>query len=149
MPKRKTAKQNTQFWSKLNVSHGPNCIISFFSPISLVKICHFETKVWKHFVLKQLNALCRNVSLSTLDSVFQNHRGINQDGTRVFMKRHSAFISVSDHKLNRQSSDLIEIKYFSSKDSEALEVPQRVCEIWDLGHFLTSNWNKPQGTWLN
>lgn len=39
------------------------------------------------------------------------------------MKRQGACISGNDHKLNKEDSDLIEIKYFSLKDSEVLEVP--------------------------
>lgn len=83
------------------------------------------------------------------NSVFQKHRGIYQDRIRDFLKRHGACISENNHKISRQGSDLIEIKYFSSKDRETLELPQRVCEVLVLGNFLTSNWDKTQGTELN
>lgn len=62
------------------------------------------------------------------------------------MKRQGACISGNDHKLNKEGSDLIEIKCFSLKDSEVLEVPYKVCEVLLPGDFLISSWNKPQGT---
>lgn len=71
---------------------------------------------------------------------FQNHRRIYQDGVRVLMEMHSAWISGNDHKLNREGSDLTQIKYFSAGEwSTGKSSSKTLCNL-DPWRFLIKCW---------